>query len=85
MVLQEQLNARICGVVGVITMSMAIHHPLRVQQSSFMKRSSVTLHIPQATKIGYIECPVWGVFDWNYPTSKLRRGRVQDGGVRHLP
>lgn len=42
-----------------------------------MKRN---LKIPQATKKGYIECPVGGVFDWSYPTSKLRRGRVQGGG-----
>ena len=39
------------------------------------------LKIPQATKKGYIECPVGGVFDWSYPTSKLRRGRVQGGGT----
>lgn len=47
----------------------------------FMKHcSNVTLRIPQATRKGYIECPVWGCFDWNYPKSKLRRGRVQGGG-----
>ena len=45
-----------------------------------MKQSKVTICIPQATEKGYIECPVWGVFDWNYPKSKLRRGRVQGGG-----
>ena len=39
----------------------------------------ITLKIPQATKKGYIECPVGGCFDWSYPTSKLRRGRVQGG------
>ena len=38
-----------------------------------------TLKIPQATKKGYIECPIGGCFDWSYPTSKLRRGRVQGG------
>lgn len=38
------------------------------------------LKVPQATDKGYIECPLGGVFDWAYPTSKLRRGRVQDGG-----
>lgn len=48
----------------------------------YMKRSSkVTLRIPQATKTGYIECPVWGCFDWNYPKSELRRGRVQGGAI----
>ena len=39
-----------------------------------------TLQIPQATKKGYIEVPVGGCFDWTYPTSKTRRGRVQGGG-----
>ena len=39
------------------------------------------LKIPQATKKGYIECPAGGVFDWSYPTSKVRRGRVQGGGT----
>lgn len=38
------------------------------------------IHVPQATRQGYIECPVNGVFDWAYPSSKLRRGRVQGGG-----
>lgn len=36
--------------------------------------------IRQATKKGYIECEVGGVADFSYPTSKLRRGRVQGGG-----
>lgn len=35
------------------------------------------LRIPQATKLGWIEVRSGGVFDWSYPTSKLRRGRVQ--------
>lgn len=35
------------------------------------------LKIPQATKLGWIEVRPGGVFDWSYPTSKLRRGRVQ--------
>lgn len=29
---------------------------------------------------GYIECEIGGVADFSYPTSKLRRGRVQGGG-----
>jgi hypothetical protein len=41
---------------------------------------SLKLKIPQATKLGYIECEPNGCFDWAYPTSKLRRGRVQGGG-----
>lgn len=35
--------------------------------------------IRQATKIGYIECEIGGVADFSYPTSELRRGRVQGG------
>jgi hypothetical protein len=41
--------------------------------------SMVALPIRQATKKGYIEVPEGGVFDSAYPTSKLRRGRVQGG------
>lgn len=38
------------------------------------------LLIRQATEQGYIVCPQYGVFDYTYPSSKLRRGRVQGGG-----
>jgi len=38
------------------------------------------IYIKQATKQGYIACKNGGVFDCSYPTSKLRRGRVQEGG-----
>lgn len=38
------------------------------------------LNICQATKQGYIFCPVGGIFDMSYPKSKLRRGRVQGNG-----
>ena len=40
-----------------------------------------TLKIPQATKAGYIEIEPGGAFDWSYPKSRTRRGRVQDGGA----
>ena len=39
-----------------------------------------TVKIKQATKDGYIECKLGGVADLSYPTSKTRRGRVQDNG-----
>jgi hypothetical protein len=39
------------------------------------------LRIPQATATGYIEVEEWGVFDYSYPESKTRRGRVQEGGA----
>lgn len=38
------------------------------------------LWIKQATKEGYIKMKSGGVCDVSYPTSKLRRGRVQHGG-----
>lgn len=47
------------------------------------------LKIPQATAKGYIEVEDGGVFDFSYPESKTRRGRVQEGGAdlthHHLP
>ena len=39
------------------------------------------LKIRQATKSGYIEIPVGGVFDGSYLSSATRRGRVQGGGM----
>jgi site-specific DNA-cytosine methylase len=36
--------------------------------------------IKNATKQGYIECPIGGVADFSYPNSTTRRGRVQDMG-----
>lgn len=39
-----------------------------------------TLKIPQATKRGYVEVHIGGCFDWTYPGSLTRRGRVQGAG-----
>lgn len=39
-----------------------------------------TVRIKQATKDGYIDCKIGGVADLSFPTSKTRRGRVQDNG-----
>lgn len=39
------------------------------------------MKIKQATKQGYIECPIGGVFSIAYPDSKLRRGRVIENGA----
>jgi len=39
-----------------------------------------TIKILQATKQGFIECEVGGVFDNSFPDSKTRRGRVQENG-----
>lgn len=41
----------------------------------------ISLKIRQATKKGYIEVYPKGVFDCSYPTPKLRRGRVIQGGA----
>lgn len=39
------------------------------------------IKIKQATKQGFIELTILpGVADLSYPTSKVRRGRVQEGG-----
>ena len=38
------------------------------------------IRVKQATKKGYILMHTGGVADLSYPNSKLRRGRVQDGG-----
>ena len=38
------------------------------------RRSKVTIRIPQSVERGWIECPVWGCFDWAYPNSEFRRG-----------
>jgi len=37
--------------------------------------------VRQATKEGVIPMQIPGVCDLSYPTSKLRRGRVQGGGA----
>lgn len=38
------------------------------------------IRIPQATAQGYVEIEPGSVFDWSYPNSKTRRGRLQDNG-----
>lgn len=44
------------------------------------------IRVRQATKQGYILCENGGVADLSYPTSKLRRGRVQrEGGGKPVP
>ena len=41
----------------------------------------MNIGIKQAVAKGYIECSVPGCADLSYPTSRLRRGRVQGGGT----
>lgn len=45
-----------------------------------MMESTERVRIKQATKQGFIEC-TWGVADLSYPSSKTRRGRVQEDGL----
>lgn len=47
---------------------------------SALRNGVKVIKIRQATKEGFIECPIGGVFDSSYPDSKLRRGRVQGNG-----
>lgn len=44
-----------------------------------MKQNDI-IRVSQATHKGFIEMENGGVADLSYPTSKLRRGRVQGGG-----
>lgn len=39
------------------------------------------VYVKQATKKGYIRCKVGGAIDFSYPSSKTRRGRVQEEGM----
>ena len=45
----------------------------------------MNLKIPQATQKGYIEVCPFGAFDWTYPESLTRRGRVQGEVISALP
>lgn len=45
------------------------------------KRMLEAVMIKQATKVGSIKWQVGGVADLSFPTSKTRRGRVQEGGT----
>lgn len=46
-----------------------------------MEKDKEFIRIKEATKEGSTACQFGGVFDNDYPTSKTRRGRVQDGGM----
>jgi DNA (cytosine-5)-methyltransferase 1 len=61
----QQLEPRNDGVSNTLT---------SVQKDNYVL-------IPEATKEGYIPMEIGGVCDLSYPTSKTRRGRVQDGGT----
>ena len=50
------------------------------QTDSSPKHNNRVIKIRQATKQGFIECEIGGVFCSEYPTSELRRGRVIENG-----
>ena len=54
--------------------SMSAHH------TNFILEGSEDMKIKNNTIQGYIECPAGGCFDGQFPDSKDRRGRVQEGG-----
>jgi len=43
-------------------------------------KDNMCIEIKQATKEGSIKCKIGGCFDSSFPSSKTRRGRVQNGG-----
>lgn len=58
-------------------------HPVSVANTVTSSKRDNTQNyvaIPSNTKHGYVECKIGCVIDISYPTSKTRRGRVQDGG-----
>lgn len=54
--------------------SMSAHH------TNFVLEGSEDMKIKNNTIQGYLECPAGGCFDGQFPDSKDRRGRVQEGG-----
>ena len=66
--LEQKLEPNREGICNTLT---------TVQKDNLVLES---IKIKQATKEGYIECKLGGVADLSYPTSKTRRGRVQDNG-----
>lgn len=54
--------------------SMSAHH------TNFVLEGSEDMKIKNNTIQGYIECHAGGCFDGQFPDSKDRRGRVQEGG-----
>ena len=59
-------------------------HPVKVANAVTSGKRENTQNyvvIPQNTKAGAIQMEIGGVADLSYPTSKTRRGRVQDNGT----
>lgn len=73
--LQPSVQDRVYDTNGVSTAITSSFMP-----SILEDKKVETVKIKQATKDGFIECKVGGVIDMSFPTSKTRRGRVQEGG-----
>ena len=69
---EQRLEVNKRGVTNTLT---------SVQKDNLVLEIVDTIRIKQATKKGYIEMEVGGVFDATSPNSKTRRGRVQEGGT----
>lgn len=63
--------------------NVAVTITARINDSNHFiaEKAESVLCIPQATKQGYAEVEVGGVFDAAYTESKTRRGRVQENGT----
>lgn len=59
---------------------VAMALPAQIPGGSYKYMIDEKVGIKQATEKGYVECDVGGVADLSYPTSKTRRGRVQEHG-----
>ena len=67
---EQRLEKAPQGVVNTLT---------TVQKDNLVLEKS-SIEIKQATKEGSIKCKVGGCYDASFPDSKIRRGRVQEGG-----
>ena len=65
-------------VANCVTAEKASNTQNYVRETTFCRDG--VLYIPQGTKQGYAAVSDGGVFDMAFPTSKTRRGRVQEGG-----
>ena len=61
---------------------VALALPAQIPNGSYnyLVKEGEEMKIKNNTKQGYIECPAGGCFDGQFPDSKDRRGRVQEGG-----
>lgn len=75
----EPINADKDGCATTLT--GAHHYSGNIINPKRKQKEMGVIEIPQATKEGAIQMEIGGVADLSYPTSKTRRGRVQDKGT----